>query len=263
MMEYYKNRMYKASVIINTLNDREDWLREAVDSYLQQENVEIQLIVSTIEDDSSLSVLKDYPNIDFCVTKKYEHSQSKSPRYYQLNNAMKLAKHPWWCFAAGDDVALPNKIFKEISMCLEHDSNICSSAIYKTDEQLNITSTTQMPEKYLGLSKHLAGNFVADCSLINIDLWREFGPFDTSLEQMAHWDFWLRVFSVYDENLIVFNSEPTWLYRIHDKCVHQRDRKSKQRAQHREASRKRMMQKHYHLLENYNVEHLATQDIYK
>ena len=64
-MEYYKNRMYKASVIINTLNDREDWLREAVDSYLQQENVEIQLIVSTIEDDSSLSVLKDYPNIDF------------------------------------------------------------------------------------------------------------------------------------------------------------------------------------------------------
>ncbi len=254
--------MLRASVIINTLNDREDWLRQAVDSYLAQQNVEIQLIISTVEDDSSLSVLGNYSNLEFCVSDKNAHQNSRSPRYYQLNNALNQVEHPWWCFAAGDDVALPHKLEQEITLCLQTSSQVCSSAIWKTDAHLNRSSMVAMPTDYLGVAKHLQGNFVADCSLISWDLWKAFGPFDLSLEQMAHWDFWLRVFSECGGDTIVFNSEPTWLYRIHDDCVHQRDLHSENRARKREASRKRMLQKHDDLLKRYDLEFLAYIDRY-
>ena len=39
--------MHRVTVVMNTFNERQDWLCQAVESYLAQESVDLQLIVST------------------------------------------------------------------------------------------------------------------------------------------------------------------------------------------------------------------------
>jgi len=246
--------MYKASVIINTWNENPFWLEAAVESYLNQKNVIIQLIVSTVEGDPSLTSLKNRPQVEFCIN-------GRPDIYEQLNKACELIRYPWFVYAASDDVALPTKLFDEISLCLDNDKKICSSAFHRTEEDLNIVSTYKVPEKY-SLVDNLRGCVVSDCALISTDILKEYGPFDMEMDNMAHWDFWLRVATI-DPGVFIFNKEATWLYRQHSNARHVKREGQVDKIKKREAARKRMMQKHYHLLEKYNVEHLAVLDYYK
>jgi hypothetical protein len=81
--------MKKVSVIINTINENPLVLKKAVDSYLKQYGVKVQLIISTIEGDPSLSL----KGVDFAMLKKEDHV-GRSPRgsFQQLNNTLPLIK---------------------------------------------------------------------------------------------------------------------------------------------------------------------------
>jgi len=246
--------MHKVSVIMNTWNANPGWLEDAVESYLNQKNVIIQLIVSTTEGDPSVALSKNYPQLEFCINEKPDI-------YQQLNKACELIRYPWFAYAASDDIALPTKLFDEISICLNNNKKICSSAFHKTDEDLNIKSTYKVPENY-SMVDNLKGNYVSDCSLLSTDILKEYMPFDESVDNMAYWDLWLRVATV-DPGVFIFNKEATWFYRQHSNARHSKRRGQVNKIKKREAARKRMMQKHYHLLEKYNVENLASLDIYK
>ena len=246
--------MHKVSVIMNTWNENPQWLKEAAESYLQQKNIIIQLIVSTVKGDPSISLLKNYSHIEFCINEKPDI-------YSQLNKACELVQYPWVAYAASDDIALPTKLFDEINMCLDNNKKICSSAFHKTDENLNIMSTYKVPENY-SMVDNLRGNYVSDCALLSTDILKEYGPFDMEMDNMAHWDFWLRMATI-DPDVFIFNKEATWLYRQHPNARHTKRQAQIDKIKKREAARKRMMQKHYHLLEKYNVEHLASMDYYK
>ena len=82
--------MKTVSVIMNTYNEREDYLRKAIESYLSQEKVKVQLIVSTVEGDKNINILQEY-KCNIALLEKERHP-GKSPvgSYMQINQALLL-----------------------------------------------------------------------------------------------------------------------------------------------------------------------------
>ena len=81
-------------------------------------------------------------------------------------------------------------------------------------------------------------------------------------ENMAHWDFWIRVATDHPD-VFMLNEEPTWLYRQHSAARHAKRVGNKDKILKRENARKKMLKKHQKLLKKYNLESLLTIDLYK
>ena len=62
--------------------------------------------------------------------------------------ATKYIKNDWWCYMSGNDVALPNKLKDEISLCESENKKICYSAYNVVDENLNFIRTNQFQDSY-------------------------------------------------------------------------------------------------------------------
>ena len=106
--------MEKATVIINTYNEKPEYLRATVEAFLNQVGVDLQIIISTVEGDPAIyGIYNGYPiEIDLCISKR-------PGIYYQLNNAMKLATGDWITYMSSNDIPTPDKIISEIRACNE------------------------------------------------------------------------------------------------------------------------------------------------
>lgn len=210
-----------ATVIINTYQARQGWLLDAVASYQNQAEAHADILISTVQGDPSLETLRGMENVRFSV--------SPVPGIYrQLNRAVALIQCPYFCYAADDDIALPHKLASEIDLLRSHPTaRIVSSSYMKTDDRLSPLRAYKCPERY-NMGQHFEGNFVSDCSMIQTELLGSYpkgleSHFDLAIGNFAHWDFWLRVaqWAEYlDEEYIIFNNDPTWLYRQHANAQH-------------------------------------------
>lgn len=232
-----------ASVIINTFNGNQKWLFDAAMSYVKQEKVNVQLIISTVKGDKSLSTLAGLPGVEFCIN-------NKPGIYSQLNNAIKLVKNEWFCYAAGDDIAVSTKIFEEINACKEYGKKICASGFFITDSSLNELSRVGTDMEY-DISEHLARNMVSDCALFHSSLLDNFGPFDLDCGNHGFWDFWLRIGKVHPEYFLL-QKTPRWHYRQHSNAQHTKRSKNIEKIKRNEKERKIMLNKHVDLLKKYN-----------
>ena len=196
------------SVIINTYNEDPDKLRQAVQSYENQQGVNVQIIISTVRGDPSVS-----------YGKKHTVICSEDPGIYeQLNAACNLIGGEWFCYASGNDVAEPTKCIKEINQCLKTGKLVCYSAYTIVDE--NLENPILRGFQQYSYQDHLVGNFVSDCAMINTNLLKKFLPFrNEQYGNHAYWDLWLRIY----ENLgdvFCYLPEATWKYRQESKSAH-------------------------------------------
>ena len=137
------------SVVMNTYKENQKYLIQAINSYINQKNVNIQLIISTLEGDPSISLIKKhYDNkVDLCISTKKEHpGKGVNGIYYQLNKAMSLVKGDWVCYASSNDVAVLNKINKEVQYCKKNNKLVCYSDYVVTDKLLNIKRCIKFPD---------------------------------------------------------------------------------------------------------------------
>ena len=124
------------TVIMNSYNDDQKQLVEAVIGYQTQSIREMELIISTVANDPSIQTA-----IDLGIEKI-----SISPQrgiYKQLNHALQFAKGDWFCVASGNDKALPNKLIDEHIILQKTGKKVCYSAFYTTDKNLKITGTSK------------------------------------------------------------------------------------------------------------------------
>ncbi len=206
------------SVIINTINENSESLKKAVESYACQDT---EIIISTIKGDSSIKL-------------GYKTVISEKGIYKQLNNAIKEITGEYFCYASGNDIAMPDKIKTEVKILEQTDKKVCYSAFYRIEN--NVRKTNFFHD--YDFKKHLAGNFVSDCSMIETNLLRKYLPFNERWENDAFYDLWLRIYKG-EGNVFVYNSNPTWIYIIDKNSLHktrQRDkmawnRRNKIRAQ--------------------------------
>jgi len=211
--------MVKASIIMNTFNEKIEYLIPAIESYLSQEGCEIELIISTIEDDVNVELIKEkYPEVKLEIMKRKDHP-GKSPlgSFLQLNNALKHITGDWFCFASSNDLAYPFKIRKEIDTCMRFNRQVCYSAYNNINTVGAILDTIRFND--YNYKRHLQGNFVSDCALISTKLLNRYMPFNTDLNNYAYWDLWLRIYKG-EGNVFIYNRTPTWQYRQNPDSMH-------------------------------------------
>ena len=121
------------SIILNTYNEKKEYLVEAIESYLHQ-TIKTEIIVSTIDDDRNLELIKSFP-VKVVTMKKEEHP-GKSPlgSFMQINNALSSITGEWFSFASSNDIALPFKNEMEVNCCMNNGKDVCYSAFDIIDE---------------------------------------------------------------------------------------------------------------------------------
>lgn len=208
----------KVSVIMNTLNENEKFLKEAIDSYITQSGVDLQFILSTVECDKSIEYVKNrYPSIEVVTVPLKKHpagGNTNLPKgaYIQLNNALKYVKGDFVCYASSNDRAIKNKLVSEVNMLESYKKDVCYSNYNFIREDGKFIKTMKLPSYKHSL--HLQGNIVTDCSMFRSSLIKEFLPFDLKLNNLGYWDFWLRVYKNKGD-VFIHNLIPTWEYRQH------------------------------------------------
>lgn len=202
--------MHKVTIVVCSYKGNQSHLQQAVESYLDQNGCEIDLVVSTVIGDECIDTLANF-DVEF-VTQEYPNI------YQQLNKATSAIKNDWWCYMSGNDVALPTKAKTEIDMCLKAEKKICYSAYNVVDSECNFIRLAQFPELY-SFERHLAGNFVADTAMLHRSVSDCYLPFSEEFDNLGYWDFWLRIGSKHPE-WFIYNSKPTWNYRVNDESRH-------------------------------------------
>ena len=197
-------RMKKVSVVINSYNDDPNHLRAAINSYLNQIGVEVELIISTVQGDKAIS---------FAKAKGLKLVISEEPGIYrQLNAGIEKVSGDYFCFASGNDVAMRKKLKFEMDLLEKSGKSVCYSAFNVVDAKL-MNHKTRSFHAY-SYAKHLEGNFVSDCSLMKTEILNKYKPFNEIFDNMAFYDFWLRVAEGEGEEAFLYNPVPTWLYRV-------------------------------------------------
>ena len=224
--------MKKVSIVINSLNNDPEILRAAIRSYLAQQGVEVQIIVSTVEGDSAIEIAKELGCI-LVVSKK-------ASIYGQLNAGIKEVTGDYFCFASGNDVALPGKLKLESDILKEKQKSVCYSA-FQVLQNGNVKN--RMFHDY-SFEKHLQGNFVSDCSMMTKEILDKYAPFDMKHKNMAFYDFWLRVSEGEGGKAFVYNPVPTWRYCISENSAHIARQKDPKAVEQNEALRSKMLAYH-------------------
>ncbi len=200
-----------ATVIINTYKENTQHLNQAIKSYQDQIGVDMQIIVSTVSDDPNMGVLENH-DVNLIVLDKKDHPGYKPEgSFAQLNNAIRFIVNDWVTFASSNDVADPYKLLDEIYGCLRNGKKVCYSDIAYVNEDLGVKSITSL--QAYDRARHQEGNFVADCSTVAAELYKEFTPFPwEEIGNFCYWDMWLRIYEKYG-NVFHYNPQPTWSYR--------------------------------------------------
>jgi len=225
--------MYKATVIINTYNEDRDTLRKAIESYVCQKGVDIQILISTVIHDDAILVAREY-NIESIV--------SLSPGIYsQLNCSLSHIQNDWYAYASGNDIAKPNKMFDEIDKCVSSNKKVCYSAF----DVINKVTGTEITRRFhdYNHTKHMKGNFVNDCATIHKSLIEKYGPFDGRWGNHGYYDFWLRIYEG-EGNVFVYNDNPTWDYIIRESSSHQKRSKDSTKVMENLMLKKEMLNYH-------------------
>jgi hypothetical protein len=238
--------MESVSIIMNTYNENPQYLKEAINSYLNQKNVNVQLIISTIENDPSINIINNFyknQHITLAVVNKNEHpGKGTQGIFYQLNNAIKYIKYNWFTYASSNDVAILTKLYDEISLCKKYNKKICYSNYYITDKNLNNKKQTKFNNYDYQL--HLKQSFITDCALISTDILMNLCPFNyAEYFNQAYWDLFLRAYEKYG-NIFIYNNKPTFYYRILDSSSHVIRNKNKYKKQLEIYQKRKLMMDH-------------------
>lgn len=206
---------YNASVVINTYRDNTKNLIRVINNYKNQKGVNVQIIISTVEGDTAIDIAKEY-NCDLCVS-------GEPGIYQQLNNAIKLVKNDWYCYASGNDVTYPDKLLQEIQCCIKSNKLICYSD-FDTAKANSKTIKKRSFYKY-SYEKHLQGNYVNDAGLIHKSILDKYAPFKLEWNNLAYWDFWLRVYEG-EGNIFCYNPNSVFKYIFRNDSSHIKRKKS-------------------------------------
>jgi hypothetical protein len=221
-------KVYDISVLMNTYQESKDNLIRSINNVFKQRNVDIELIISTVEDDPSIEIIKKYypksKQIKLCISSKAEHpGRGPNGIYYQINKALNLVTKRWFTYISSNDAFNNDKFYREISMCVMFRKKVCYSNFYKCKNTIANKKVYYKSAPHLtnyNYNKHKNGNYVNDCAVIETELLNKLKPFNYPLYgNTAYWDFWLRVYENYGDQFIYLHT-PTWYYIVTNASQH-------------------------------------------
>jgi cellulose synthase/poly-beta-1,6-N-acetylglucosamine synthase-like glycosyltransferase len=177
----------KVSVVMTSYNEVPEYLFSAIESYLSQQGVSVQLILSILEDDRNTNtIIEKYKNqLELVVVPKTEHpGRSPLGSFFQLNYALNKIKGDWFSFASSNDYASPTKFLQEIYYCLIFKKKVCYSSydyLFYQNRFFRRKSIkrAQLIHEY-DFEKHKTINYVSDCALLTMKIGNKYFPFNLS-----------------------------------------------------------------------------------
>jgi len=225
------------SIIMNSYKDNQNYLKQAIESWYKNKDVEIDLIISTVKNDSAIDMAKEFGIKKIVIN-------NEPGIFQQLNTALNLVEGEWFCLSSGNDYVMPNKLIVEKTCALKNKKKICYSAYYVTDERLDIKHINKFHE--YNYKKHLEGNFVYDVALMHRSIFDKYMPYQTKWGNHACWDFWLRVYEG-EGNIFAYNPIPVWGYRQTKDSQHIRRKRNEKWKQENIRDRDIMLNYHKNL----------------
>jgi hypothetical protein len=205
------------TVIMNTFNERIDWLKASIAVVSPQVDM---LIVSVCEGDTNYEwLMKHTPDNVVVVVLPYSQQLGKCPQqsFRQINNAIAHVDTKYVSWTSSDDLMSASKYQDELDLLVGFDKKVCYSDYYMTDENLSVTKRISLG-KY-DHARHLKGNFVSDLSLMETALLTKYGLQGDKFRNYAFWDMWLRIYEG-EGDVFINNAEPTWYYRQDPESTH-------------------------------------------
>jgi peptidoglycan/xylan/chitin deacetylase (PgdA/CDA1 family) len=184
--------MASISVVIPAYN-REATLGVSLDALLAQGHQDWEAIV--VDDgsaDRTAAVAQEYANRDPRIR---VHRQPNGGVSVARNTAIGLARHPWLFFLDADDWITP-EAFAQLTAALERhpDAQLVNGGCTRV-----LADGTEIPEERVAQGEDLFAKFARTCafsihtSLVDTELVRRLGGFDTSLVTCEDWDLWQRI----------------------------------------------------------------------
>jgi len=207
--------MNDISILINSYESEKNDLLTAINGCLNQINVNVTIIVITIEDDPTINIINELNNnkIKLVIIKKIDHP-GKGPKgiYYQLNEGIKHIKTRFFSYFSSNDIIYPHKSINEITKIYNNDAVFCySSFLIKYNNEVKQFT---FPLNKMNYNNLLTQNFINDCATVDLFkldknlLYFEYKKF----ENHSYWNFWISIIKKYGEKCFVYNNNPEWEY---------------------------------------------------
>lgn len=205
-----KRRQYMVdvSVVIATHN-RAAQVKEAIDSVLAQSvPVREVLVVDDGSTDDTREQLRAYGD------RIRPFFQPQAGASAARNQAMRASRGEWIAFLDDDDVWLPNKTERQMSLIRENPKlGIVYSSDHAVDEHLRILYTRHAAPENRGdaFARLLIKNFIfTSCAVARRDAIEKAGYMNLEYKFAQDWDLWLKIAA---EHPVDFVPEPLVLYR--------------------------------------------------
>lgn len=185
------------SVIIPVFNQREDFLRDAIQSvWMQTYKGRIQLI---IVDDGS-----DIPVSNYIINEKIKfiRHEKNSGISAALNSGIKECNGEYICWLSSDDFFYPEKIEKQIiylnntgydGVCSGYDGVFCDGNVFNKDghQYFHSHNAKTLNELKELIKKECIIN--GSTTMIKNDVFKRCGNFDTKYIYCQDWEYWLNI----------------------------------------------------------------------
>ena len=131
--------MHKISVVMPVYNQKEEYLREAIDSILNQTYKDFEfVIVNDGSTNNSEEVILSYSDNRIVYIKQENQGVARS-----LNNGIEIANGEYIARMDSDDISLPERFEKQIKFLDEHPEISILGTWYETFPKIKITKTPQ------------------------------------------------------------------------------------------------------------------------
>lgn len=119
--------MYKIAVLLAAYNG-EKWIKEQIDSILNQESVDVRLYVSCdLSTDKTLDLISEYENEKISVLPYGERFGAAAPNFYRLIKDVSFCDCDYVALSDQDDIWLSDKLISAIN-CIKENKAVAYSS---------------------------------------------------------------------------------------------------------------------------------------
>ena len=211
--------MEKVDILLATYNG-EKYLREQIDSILNQTHTEFRLLISDDgSKDTTRKILEEYKNKDSRVEVFLQENNLGVVKNFEFLLGKVEAKY--YMFSDQDDIWKKEKIEKSLNK-IEEGFDLVYSDLEVVDENLNVTYDSYWKlkgiynkiKKYNNFESLYLNNFVTGCTLISRkDLIKDVLPLPNTSKYVLH-DYWISLI-ISQNGKISYVEEPLIKYRQH------------------------------------------------